>query len=56
MIHQLPDNLRTAPTVFVTRSDQYLSAALQTFMKVASEVHSQPQPTRPEAIRQLQQA
>jgi len=56
IIHQLPDNLRSAPTVFVTRSDEYLSAALQTFMTVASEAHSRPQPTRSEPVRQLQQA
>jgi DNA-binding transcriptional LysR family regulator len=56
IIHQLPDDLRSAPTVFVTRSDEYLSAALQTFMTVASEAHSRPQPTRSEPVRQLQQA
>ncbi|MGZ2427056.1 LysR substrate-binding domain-containing protein [Rhizobium laguerreae] len=56
IIHQLPDNLRSAPTVFVTRSDEYLSAALQAFMTVAFEAHSRPWPTRPEPVRQLQQA
>ncbi|MGZ2506052.1 LysR family transcriptional regulator [Rhizobium leguminosarum] len=56
IIHQLPDHLRSAPTVFVTRSDEYLSAALQTFMTVASEAHSRPQPTRPEPVRQLKLA
>lgn len=56
IIHQLPDNLRLATTVFVTRSDEYLSAALQAFMTVASEAHSRPQSARPEPVRYLQQA
>ncbi|AMX98823.1 LysR family transcriptional regulator [Mesorhizobium ciceri] len=56
IIHQLPDNLRSAPTVFVTRSDEYLSAALRAFMTVASETHSRPQPARLEPVRKLQRA
>ncbi|NTH48934.1 LysR family transcriptional regulator [Agrobacterium rhizogenes] len=56
IIHQLPDNLRLATTVFVTRSDEYLSAALQAFMTVASEAHSRPQSAGPEPVRYLQQA
>ncbi len=56
VIHQLPDDLRSATTVFVTRSGEHLSAALQAFMTVASEAHSRPQLTGLEVVRQLQRA
>ncbi|MFK0689117.1 LysR family transcriptional regulator [Mesorhizobium sp. IMUNJ 23033] len=56
IVHQLSDNLRLAATVFVTRSNEYLSAALLSFMTVASEAHSRPAQAQPVPIRQLQNA